>query len=195
MLRFVAGPDGAVVPDIANKLPGRGVWITANRATIEDAIKRGAFPRSLKSGVTTDPELANQVEALLLARCQGLLGMAKRSGDIILGFDQVRAALRKGAPAWLLEASDGAEDGRRKVYALAKALYERVNVAGALTSEELGMAFGRTRVIHGALQAGSLAKAWGHAYGRLAGFRPAPEDHWFSAGDRTDNPERSGGPG
>jgi len=190
MLRFVASPDGLVVPDIANKLPGRGVWVTAERTAVEEAIRRGAFARGLKAGVRADPGLADQVEGLLLARCQGLLGMAKRSGAVILGFDQVRAALRKGRPAWLVEAADGSEDGRRKVYALANALYEDVRVAGALTSAELGMAFGRTRVVHGALQAGSLALAWSHAYARLTGFRPAPEDHWFPAGDRKDNPER-----
>lgn len=191
MVRFVASPDGDIFPDVTNKLPGRGVWLTAQRSALETAVKRDAFSRSLKRKVATDPGIAAHVEALLLKRCQGLLGMAKRSGDIILGFDQVRAALRKRRPACLLEASDGAQDGRQKVYALAKALYGDLNVAGALTSEELGMAFGRTRVIHGALQAGALAAAWSHAYGRLAGFRPAPEDHWFSAGDRKDNPERT----
>ncbi len=195
MLRFVAGPDGQLVPDIANKLPGRGVWVTARRDRVDEAIRRGGFSRGLKTALKVDPGLSDLVERLLLARCQGLLGMARRSGQVVLGFDQVRAALRKDRPAWLLEAADGATDGRTKVYALGKALYGNINVAGALTSEELGMAFGRTRVVHGALQAGSLSAAWSQAYERLTGFRPAPEDHWFSAGDRKDNPERLGGPG
>ncbi|MEL6388107.1 MAG: RNA-binding protein [Pseudomonadota bacterium] len=194
MIRFVSGPDGQVVPDVGNKLPGRGVWITASRDHVAEAIRKGAFSRGLKVKAGGDPDLPDRLEALLLARCQGILGMAKRSGEVILGFDQVRNALRKAPVAWLLEASDGAEDGRRKVYSLANALYDRVRVAGGLASEELGMAFGRSRVIHGALQNGSLAKAWTIAYGRLTGFRPAPEDHWFTPGDRQDNPERAGGP-
>ena len=183
MVRFVAGPDGVLVPDIAAKLPGRGVWITANRATMDAATKKNAFARGLKTGVSIPDGLGDTVESLLLQRCQGLLGMAKRSGEVVIGFDQVRAALRKSKPAWLLEARDGGEDGRQKVYSLAKALYNEVKVAGALASGELGMAFGRTHVVHGALEPGSLAAAWSKAYRRLTGFRPAPEDLWFSTGD------------
>lgn len=184
MIRFVEGPDGQVVPDIAAKLPGRGVWVAANRSLLSQAAEKNVFSRGLRASVSVPDGLNEQVEQLLVARCQGVLGMAKRSGEVILGFDQVRSALRKGAVAWLLEASDGAEDGRNKVHSLAQALYTSVSVAGALTSRELGMAFGRSHVIHGALQVGSLAKAWSIAYGRLTGFRPAPEDHWFLAGDR-----------
>ena len=86
-------------------------------------------------------------------------------------------------PAWLIEAADGASDGREKVSALARALYRDIQVAGALTSAELGMALGRQGVIHALLQNGPLAESWSIAYGRLTGFRAPPEDHWFSAGD------------
>ena len=87
-------------------------------------------------------------------------------------------------PGLLLEAADGAEDGRSKVYFLAKALYSNVKMAGALSSEELGVAFGRERVIHGLVRKGPIAEALGVAYRRLAGFRPRPELDWFPDQDR-----------
>ena len=176
-------PDNRVVPDIAEKLPGRGVWVTATREAVETAASRGVFPRRFKANAEVPEGLADRVEALLADRCIAILGLARRSGKVVIGFDQVRAALRKAPPGWLIEAADGAEDGRNKVYSLAKALYKDVRLAGALSSGELGMAFGRARVIHALLQTGPLADSWSMAYGRLGGFRLSPEDHWFSAGD------------
>ncbi|MEZ5997774.1 MAG: RNA-binding protein [Hyphomonas sp.] len=184
LVRFVLSPDGVVTPDLAEKLPGRGVWLTASRAVLEDALKKKAFARAFKQPVTVPEELADSVERLLVRRFTGLLGMAKKAGDVVLGFDQVRDALQKRAPGLLLEAADGAEDGRSKVYFLAKALYSDVTVAGALTSAELGMAFGRDRVIHGLVRKGPFAKALGAAYERLAGFRDRPELDWFKDQDR-----------
>lgn len=180
MVRFVASPEGDVTPDIASKLPGRGVWVRADRASIDQAVKTNAFARSLKQQVKAPEVLSDLVEMQLLERCKGLLGMAKKSGQIILGFDQVRAFLRKDEPGWMLEAADGAEDGRNKLHFLAKALYEDIHTAGALSAAELGMAFGRSHVIHGVLQMGPLVDHWAVAYGRLIGFRPAPEAQWFS---------------
>ena len=124
--------------------------------------------------------LIDEVERQLLQRCIGLLGMAKKSGIAVLGFDQVRAYIRKAEPGWLIEARDGAEDGRNKVHFLAKAIYEDVKVAGALSSAELGVAFGREHVIHALLEQGSLSDAFSIAYRRLIGFRDAPETGWFS---------------
>ncbi|MEO0982222.1 MAG: RNA-binding protein [Pseudomonadota bacterium] len=184
MIRFARAPDGALTPDVAARLPGRGVWVKADRKAVCDAAAKGAFARSLKQPVEIPADLADMVEALLLKQCQGLLGLARRSGAAILGFDQVRAALKKEAPGCLLEASDGAEDGRRKVVSLAKALHDPVSVAGALSSAELGMAFGRPRVIHGLIVAGAFSDKWRIAYARLTGFRPRPEDSWFSGRDR-----------
>lgn len=184
MIRFAAGPDGVLVVDVAGKLPGRGVWLTANRDTVDTAIKKGVFSRALKQQVTAPDDLSDQVEAALVARCQGLLGMAKKSGQVILGFDQARASIRKEEPGWVLEAADGSKDGRNKVHFLAKALFETVNTAGALSAAELGMAFGRPHVVHGVLLQGSLADHWAVAYGRLTGFRTAPETSWFSGRDR-----------
>ena len=180
MVRFARAPDGSVAPDVAARLPGRGVWILADRAVLETAIEKGVFSRGFKAQSSADPALPDLVEALLVKRLQGVLGMAKRAGAIILGFDQVRASVQKRRPGVLIEASDGAEDGRNKVYFLAKALYDKVSVAGGLTSSELGMAFGRTNVIHGALDAGAFSKRWSEDYKRLCGYRQPPENNWFS---------------
>ncbi len=180
MIRFVRSPDGVAVPDIRGKLPGRGAWLRAEQDTIERAIKLGTFSRAFKTETKPLENLVSMLQHQLAERCIGLIGMAKKSGQAVIGFDQVRAYLRQSEPGWLLEASDGAEDGRNKVHFLAKAIYEDVNVAGALSSAELGMAFGRDGVIHGLLGPGRLAESFGVAYRRLIGFRSAPETGWFS---------------
>ncbi len=183
MIRFVRAPDGTVMADLAGKLPGRGVWISADRASVTAAVEKGVFSRRFKAASKASPELVEEIERRLTERCLGLFGLAKKSGILVIGFDQVRASLRKARPAWLIEAADGASDGREKVYSLAKALYGDVKVAGALSSAELGMALGRRGVVHALLQPGPLVNSWQVAYRRLVGFRPSPEDHWFSAGD------------
>ncbi|MEM9180675.1 MAG: RNA-binding protein [Pseudomonadota bacterium] len=180
LIRFVRSPDGIVVPDVFGKLPGRGAWVTADRKIFEDGLQQGVFSRAFKAQSSPMDDIFGEVERQLVQRCKGLLGMAKKSGVAVLGFDQVRAYIRKQPPGWLLEASDGAEDGRNKVHFLAKAIYEDVKVAGALSSAELGMAFGREHVIHALLEQGSLADAFAVAYRRLTGFRDAPETGWFS---------------
>lgn len=180
MIRFARAPDGHVTPDIAARLPGRGVWISARREALAMAVTKGTFSRGFKAQSLADETLPDLVETLLVKRLQGILGMAKRAGAVVLGFDQVRASIRKRRPGILLEASDGAEDGRNKVYFLAKALYEHVSVSGGLTSSELGMAFGRAHVIHGQLDAGAFSKRWATDYARLCGFRQPHEHNWFS---------------
>ena len=180
LIRFVRSPDGMVVPDVFGKLPGRGAWVTADRSIIADSVENHIFSRAFKAQSQPIDNLMVEIERQLLQRCNGLLGMAKKSGVAVLGFDQVRAYIRKQEPGWLLEASDGAEDGRNKVHFLAKAIYEDVEVAGALSSAELGMAFGREHVVHALLEQGSLSEAFKVAYQRLTGFRNAPETGWFS---------------
>lgn len=177
------GPAGEVVPDIREKLPGRGVWVTASRDKVDEAVAKDALSRRFKAKTSAPPDLSNQVERLLADQALGLLGMAQKAGLITTGFDKVRDAVRKSRPAWLIEAADGAEDGRRKVYSLAKALYTEMEIAGGFTSAELGMALGRSGVIHALLRSGPLAQSFSVAYGRLSGFRSLPEDHWFSTGD------------
>lgn len=180
LVRFVRSPDGKVVPDIAGKLPGRGAWLKARRDYLDTALKTGAFSRAFKAPSACEGSMASLLEQQLAARCIGLIGMAKKSGLAVTGFDQARGFIRKQAPGWILTAADSAEDGRRKVHFLAKALYDDVNIAGALTSAELGMAFGHRHVIHAVLTEGRLAESFTIAYTRLTGFRLRPEIDWFS---------------
>lgn len=180
LIRFVRSPDGIAVPDVAGKLPGRGAWIKAYRGTVEKGLKSDVFSRAFKEKTAAMDDLVGEIERQLAHRCIGMLGMAKKGGKIVIGFDQVRAYIRKDEPGLLLEASDGAVDGRNKVHFLAKAIYDEVQVAGALTSAELGMALGREHVIHALLERGRFTKAFGVAYQRLTGFRTAPEVEWFA---------------
>ncbi len=184
MVRFARASDGTVTPDIAARLPGRGVWLTASTETLAEATAKNIFSRGFKAQSHIPDGLADLIETLLIKRLQGVLGMAKRAGAIILGYDQVRNVLRKRAPGIVLFASDGAEDGRNKVYFLAKAIYEHVTVSGGLTSTELGMAFGRPNVVHGLIENGAFAKRWSVDYQRLQGFRQTPELSWFSGVSR-----------
>ena len=180
LIRFARSPDGIVVPDLAGKLPGRGVWITGDRETLEKGLKSGVFSRAFKARSEPVDGLIELVEQQLLQRCVGLLGLARKGGHAVIGYDQVRAALRKSKPDWLIEATDGGEDGRNKVHALAKALYKQVNTAGALTSAELGMAFGRGSVVHALIEHAPVSQSFALAYRRLTGFRAAPELEWFT---------------
>jgi len=180
MVRFARSPDGMVTPDIAGKLPGRGVWITATRDVVATAVSKGAFARGFKADARADEALPDLVERLLVRRIQSTLSFAKKAGAAVIGFDQVKAALNKARPGILIQASDGAEDGRKKLYFLARTLYDHANVGGGLTSAELGVAFGRTHVVHAVLESGAFSRNWLADYRRLVGFRPAPEKEWYS---------------
>ncbi len=185
MIRFVVSPDGVVTPDVAARLPGRGAWVTASREAIDLAAARGAFARAFKRQVTVPAGLSAQTEALLVRRCLDMLGMARRAGGLVLGFEQVREAIRDSRPGCLVAAADASEDQRNKVLGLAKAIYgpdleedpdtagkgDLPPVAGCFSGVELGMALGRDRVIHACLKLGPIAHAWMGELGRLSGFR------------------------
>ena len=167
MLRFVIGPDGAVVPDIAGRLPGRGLWLGADRAMLDLAVTRNLFAKAARRAVGVPADLAQRVDGLLAARCIEMIGLARRAGQAVAGYEKVRGALKSGRGALLLAASDGAADGRDKLSALAP----RLPVLAALTGAELGRAFGRDHAVHGLLEAGGLADRVRTEAGRLAGLR------------------------
>jgi predicted RNA-binding protein YlxR (DUF448 family) len=182
MVRFVLSPDKQVTPDLAARLPGRGAWVTASREALETAVKKGAFARAFKAQVKAAPDLVAQTEHLLVRRALDMLGMAKRAGDLILGFEQVREAIREARPACLLAAAEASEDQRDKVLALVRGLYgpqpgETVTnrplppVAGCFSGDEMGMALGRERVVHACLKQGRIVHAWMGELARLSGFR------------------------
>ena len=178
LIRFVAGPDGAVVPDLARKLPGRGLWVAADRASVETAAKKGLFARAAKAKVVAAPDLADQVERLLKVRLLAGLGLARRAGDLTSGFEKVSSAISSGKAAWLIEASDGAADGRRKLLSLARRQPRPPGLVGVFDAAELGLALGLENVIHTAFLAGRASERWAEDVRRLAGFSPLLPEDW-----------------
>lgn len=178
LVRFVAGPDGVVVPDLARKLPGRGLWVAADRASVETAARRNLFSRSAKAKLSAPADLADQVERLLTRRLLDGLGLARRSGDITSGFEKVLSVVAAGKAAWLVEAADGAADGRRKVLAAARKSPAPPRLIGVFSAAELGLALGGENVIHTALLAGRTAGRWTSDVERLSGFRPLLPESW-----------------
>ncbi|WP_339738699.1 RNA-binding protein [uncultured Maricaulis sp.] len=172
LIRLVIGPGDEVFPDIAAKLPGRGIWVSADRASVDTAARKGLFNRSAGRAVKVPDGLADMIEAQLAARALSLLGLARRAGEVALGFDAARIALKAGRPAWRIEAVDGAEDGRVKLDRLAQAAWGDIPVAGGFTAEQLGEALGRGTVVHGVLTGGSQVRAFGVTMRKLEGFRP-----------------------
>ena len=176
LIRFVAGPDGSVVPDLARKLPGRGLWVAADRASIDAAASKNLFARAAKAPLKAAPDLSDMVERLLMRRCLEQLGLARREGVLISGFEKAAAAIRSGRAAWLIEASDGAADGRGKLLALAR--HQTTRVCGVWSAEDLSLALGLENAIHAVLLAGGRADRWTVEVERLAGFRPLRPPEW-----------------
>ncbi len=154
MVRFVIAPDGVVVVDLEGKLPGRGLWLAANRDVLQGARLAALFSRAAREKVTVPADLADKLEALLASRCQNLMGLARRAGLMVAGYEQVRGSLRAGKAAVLIAASDGAADGRDKIRHLAPDL----PLIDSLTSAEIGAALGAGAMVHAALSDGRLAR-------------------------------------
>jgi hypothetical protein len=165
LLRFVVGPDGGVVPDLGAKLPGRGLWVTADRSVLDRAAK-GVFARAAKAQVTVPEGLSDLVEGALARRVVDLVSLARKAGDAIAGFEKVKGWLADGRAKVLLQASDGSDRGKGKLWTPTGGRW-----FGCLTSSELGLAFGRDSVIHAALAAGGLATRVVEEAAKLQGFR------------------------
>ncbi len=173
MLRFVVGPDGEIVPDVAGGLPGRGLWLQSRRDIVERAVATNAFAKAARRDVTVPDRLADQVERLLVRRCVDLIGFARRAGEALAGFETVRRALQRGGAVLLLVAADGSLRQRNRL-PLSRV---RDRIVDVLVATELGGAFGRDAVTYAALSRGGLEeRVWTEA-ARLAGFRAA-EKSW-----------------
>jgi hypothetical protein len=168
LIRFVLGPDAAVVPDLAESLPGRGVWVSAERAAVETARAKNIFAHAFRAPAKPPADLTARVERLLAERCIGLIGMARRADQIFVGRDQVKAAIGQGSAALLLAASDS--EGRDAVELAARFGGERFSV---LTSAELGAALGREGIVHMGVKPGRLAETLARELRRLHGLRAA----------------------
>jgi predicted RNA-binding protein YlxR (DUF448 family) len=174
LIRFVADPDRRLVPDLKRRLPGRGVWVTGTAAAVKEAVKRRAFGRSLKAEVVTSPSLAEEVEALLRRDALQALSLANKAGAVVTGFGKVEEAAAKGTVVALLHAKEAAADGRRK---LAQALRRgrgeaaaAVVVSDLFEETDLGLALGRSHVIHAALIAGPGSEVFLARLRRLARY-------------------------
>ncbi len=178
LIRFVAGPTGAVAPDLARKLPGRGIWVAADRASVAAAARKNLFSRSAKARLSAAPELADEVEALLRARLLAGLGLARKAGALTCGFDAVREAVASGKARFLIEAVDGSADGRRKVFGPLRHAAHPPRIIGLFSQAELGLALGLENVVHTALLAGRITERWTVDVERMAGFRPLVPESW-----------------
>jgi predicted RNA-binding protein YlxR (DUF448 family) len=167
LIRFALGPEGRLVPDIAGKLPGRGVYVAAERSALETAVKKKLFSRGLKQPVEVPEGLIDEVETLLVRRVTDLVSMARKAGQAVTGYEKVKDWLAKGEAAILLQASDGSERGKAKLHKPGG----RGSFFDVLTAQELGLSFGRERVIHAALARGGLTERIREDAIRLSGVR------------------------
>jgi uncharacterized protein len=186
LIRFVVGPSGEVVPDIKRKLPGRGLWITASRQAVAEAVRRHHFSRGFKTNVRAHQTLAEDLEALLARSAIEALGIAAKAGQVVSGFAKVEAALSQRQSrttlAALLHAADGAADGIRKLDALVRPNAGEQGSAPTfpiiccLTSAELDLALGRSNVIHAAVLAGPASRTFLSRSQTLVRYRSADAD-------------------
>ena len=167
LIRFAVSPEGVIVPDILEKLPGRGIWVSAEREALEMAVKKGLFPRAAKQQVTVPETLVSDVEAGLARRLIDGISMARKAGRAVAGYEKVKDWLGREEARILFQATDGSERGKSKLYPPGgKGSFFEV-----LTSSELGLSFGRERVIHAALGFGGLTERIREDAIRLSGVR------------------------
>ena len=167
LIRFGISPDGQIVPDILEKLPGRGIWVASERSALDEATKKGLFARSAKQAVTLSDTLIDDVETLLAKRLIDGISMARKAGSAIAGFEKVKDWLGKDEARILFQASDGSERGKSKLHAPGG----RGSFFEVLSASELGLSFGRERVIHAALGFGGLTERIREDAIRLSGVR------------------------
>jgi len=167
LIRFVVGPENQIVPDLLEKLPGRGIWVTADRHVLEAAIKKGLFARGAKQSVTVPEGLVDDVEAGLVRRLVDLVSLTRKGSRAVMGYEKVKSWLMQERVQVLIQASDGSIRGKTKL----RAPEGDNRFIGILTASELGLAFGRENVIHCALAAGGLTKRVVEEAAKLNGFR------------------------
>jgi predicted RNA-binding protein YlxR (DUF448 family) len=174
MVRFVIGPDGNVVPDLKRRLPGRGVWVTASRAAVAEAMKRRAFGRGFKTDVQVAPDLAATLERLLEQSVLDALGIVRKAGRVAIGSAAVERALASEPVVALLHAADAGHEGTRKIAAAARSRLgdnAGLTVVNAFTGAQLDLALGRPNVVHAALLAGPASDGFLARYRNLERYR------------------------
>lgn len=168
LIRFVRSPAGVVVPDLARKLPGRGVWVTLDRKLLEQAIAKKMFARGFQAETTIPPELPAIVTKLLRQHALSLLSLAKKAGEAVSGFTKVEDMLGRGRARLLFHGTDAKPDGCRKLDKLAEpGAVEKIVL---FEIHELDLAFGRPNVVHAAVAKGGLAEKLSAAVRRIETF-------------------------
>jgi uncharacterized protein len=192
LIRFVVSPQGEVVPDLKRKLPGRGLWVTASRQTVAEAVRRNHFSRGFKREIRARASLPADTEALLVRSATEALAVAAKAGQVVSGFSKVEGALAQGQAQALIHASDGAADGIRKLDAIPRQKYGNIGesqdfpIINVLTSAELDLALGRSNVIHAALLAGPASKTFLSRCQILVQYRMADDDKTANAARNSD---------
>jgi uncharacterized protein len=183
LIRFVVTPTGEVIADVKRKLPGRGLWLSASRRTVAEAVRRHQFSRGFKRDVRVAATLPDDTEALLVRSALEALAMAAKAGQVVSGFGKVEDALsQRERPSGLIHASDAAPDGVRKLDAILRQRGGKdedslkISVVTALRSAELDLALGRSNVIHAALLAGPASKTFLSRCQLLVRYRMADDD-------------------
>jgi predicted RNA-binding protein YlxR (DUF448 family) len=167
LIRFVLGPDGDVVPDLAERLPGRGLWLKARRDIVDAACAKQLFAKAARRPARVPADLGPRVEALLVRRCLDTLGLARRSGQVAVGSEKARAALKAGKAAVLVAAAEAAGLARMR------ALAPNLPLVDLFSGTELGVALGREHLAYVVVFPGRLAQGLLREAARLAGFRAA----------------------
>ena len=166
LVRFVVGPDDQVVPDILGKLPGRGIYVAADRTAIELAVQKNLFSRAAKRPVKVPEGVADEVEKQLARRVVDLISLQRKAGKAVAGYEKVKGWLQMEEAEVLIQAVDGSGRGKSKLSTPHFGRY-----IGWMTANELGMAFGRQTVVHAALASGGLTQRVVEEAGRLRGVR------------------------
>lgn len=167
LVRFVVDPEDRLVPDVAGKLPGRGIWVSADRQALDRAVAKRLFARAARRPVAVPDNLADLVEAALVARAIGAISLARKAGAAVAGFEKVKDWLTRERATVLIQARDGSERERSRLRPPAGS----DGPIEVFSASELGLAFGREHVIHCALAAGGLSKRVVEDAARLAGLR------------------------
>jgi predicted RNA-binding protein YlxR (DUF448 family) len=167
MIRFVLGPERNLVPDLAERLPGRGMWLSAKADVIEQAIRRGAFAKAARGEVLAPPDLRATVEDGLRGRIRDLVGFARRAGQAVSGWQAAREWLQAGRAGLMVQAADGSPAEKARLIG-----HRQVPVVDPLPGAELGALFGRDRAVHVAIAPGRLAERIAAEAARLAGVIP-----------------------
>ncbi|RDV03951.1 RNA-binding protein [Undibacter mobilis] len=185
LMRFVVGPAGEAVPDLKRKLPGRGLWITATREAIEDAVKRNVFARSFKREMKVSRELAAEVERLLAKSALDALSIAGKAGNVVAGFAKVQSVMTEGHVLGLIHAAEAAPDGKRKLNSALQRNNQSQNreipLIETFPGADLDLALNRPNVVHAAVLAGPASETFLARVARLMRYRSGNSPDSISA--------------